>query len=268
MVLEQILNLKTIEKKSINVFLLGIVYTFVGILCARLVFPQNTGIMSVAFTSILLIPSLSFMLQVEENVEIRERKFSLKLLFKDHKDIFKLYILLFLAIFIAYSLTALFWPGAGITQYFSAQTNTAGITGSATGGLSFSSVIANNMLVLFVCFMLSLIYGAGAILFLTWNASLWGIVIGFFAHEAAVASHQNLVVGFVAKILPFLPHMTTEAAAYISAAIVGGVVSKAVLREKLFTDKFHHIITDAVMLLAIGIVFVLVAALIEVYVAL
>jgi branched-subunit amino acid transport protein len=64
--------------------------------------------------------------------------------------------------------------------------------------------------------------------------------------------------------MPILPHMITEALAYISAAIVGGVVSKAVLREKLFSKKFNHIITDALIFLTIGLILVVIAGIIEV----
>jgi uncharacterized membrane protein SpoIIM required for sporulation len=266
MVLEQILNLKTIEKRGINVFILGVIYAFMGIICARLIFPQYMGLMSVAFTSILLIPSLSFMLQAEENVEIREKKFSLSLLFKDHKDIFKIYILLFLGIFFAYSMTALLWSSPAIQQHFDAQAETAGLSGNAFGSISFSRILANNLLVLVICFLLSIIYGSGAVLFLTWNASVWGVVVGFFARQAATATSQNLFVAFVIAIVPLLPHMISEALSYISAAVVGGVVSKAVIREQLFSRKFHHIITDAIMLLVIAVTLVIVGALVEAYV--
>lgn len=264
MVLEQILDLKSVERRSLNVFLLGVIYAFLGILCARVIFPESMGLMSVAFTSILLIPSLSFMLQAEENVEIREKKMSLVLLFRDHKDIFRIYLLLFLGIFLAYSLTALLWPSSAILHYFDAQAKTAGLSGLAMDPYSFSGVVTNNLLVLFVCFLLSLIYGSGAVLFLTWNASVWGIVFGFFAHYAAVASNQSLFVAFSVSVLPFMPHMVAEALSYISAAVVGGVVSKAVLRERLFSKKFHHILTDAMMLLAIAILLVIIAGVIEV----
>ncbi|MFH1511682.1 MAG: stage II sporulation protein M [Candidatus Woesearchaeota archaeon] len=265
MVLEQLLNLKSVEKKAINVFFLGVVYTFIGIICARIIFPEYTGLMSVAFTSILLIPSLSFVLQLEENVEIREKKFALGVLFQDHKDIFKLYLSLFLGIFFAYAVTALVWPGSAIQVYFSPQTITAGISGAAVGGLSFSGILVNNLIVLVVCFVLSIIYGSGAVLFLTWNASVWGIVVGFFAKHAATVSNKSLVVAFVLAIVPILPHLVTEAASYVSAAIVGGVVSKAVIREQLFSKKFHHIITDAIILMVMAVLLIVVAAIVEVY---
>lgn len=266
MVLEQILNLKSVEKRAVNVFFLGVIYTFIGIICGRLIFPEYTGLMSVAFTSILLIPSLSFVLQLEENVEIREKKFALSVLFQDHKDIFKMYLGLFLGIFFAYAVTALVWPGSAIQANFSPQIATAGISGAAVGSFDLSGIILNNLVVLVVCFVLSIIYGSGAVLFLTWNASVWGIVIGFFARHAATVSDKSLFVAFVLAIVPILPHLITEAASYISAAIVGGVVSKAVIREELFSKKFHHIITDAIILMVMAVLFILLAAVIEVYV--
>ena len=220
--------------------------------------------MSVAFTSILLIPSLAILLKMEENVEIREKKLSLKLLFKDHKDIFKVYIFMFLGIFLAYSLISLFLPEVAIKKLFSTQLESAGVVGfAANQGLLFE-IILNNFLILVVAFVLSLIYGAGAVLFLTWNASVWGVVFAFFVKETVSFGEGNLISEFFTSIIPFLPHMTTEAIAYISAAIAGGVVSKAVIREKLFSKKFHHIITDALILLGMGFALVIIAAFLEV----
>ena len=189
---------------------------------------------------------------------------SIKQLFKDHKDIFKIYIFMFLGIFLTYSLVSLLSPELTIQKIFSAQLESAGIYGSATTISPLFNLIINNLVVFLACFFLSFVYGAGSILFLTWNASVWGVVIALFAKDSATITGINPAVELGTSILPFLPHMITEATAYISASIVGGVISKAVLREKLFSKKFHHIITDAIILLIIGFVLVLVAGIIEV----
>ena len=261
MVLEQLFRPTWIEKKE-HAFFLGLIYSIIGLISARLVFPSSVGLMSVAFTSVLLIPSLGMLLKLEENLEIRERKLSIKLLFRDHKDIFKAYIFLFLGVFSAYSFATLLLPEVTISKFFETQLRSAGLEGFASSNKFFFDIVLNNILVFSVCFALSLVYGAGSILFLTWNASVWGTTFAFFvrqSHEQSV----NLFSGFAKSIVPFLPHMTTEALAYLSAAIAGGVVSKAVLREKLFSKKFHHIIVDALMLLFIGFVLVLLAGFIE-----
>lgn len=260
---EQYFKINWIIRKE-HSFILGFFYTILGIISARLIFPENIGLMSIAFTSILLIPSLANLLKIEENVEIREKKFHLIQIFKDHKDIFKVYTFLFLGIFSAYSLITLFIPSASLLKMFAPQLKTAGITGLATGSGLLFNIIKNNLLVFFVCFVLSIVYGAGSILFLVWNASVWGVVFVFIIKKATELTQANIVINFITKIVPFLPHMITEALAYISAAIVGGVISKAVLRERYGTKQFKHIITDAVIFLVIGILLVLIAGIIEV----
>ena len=99
MVFEQIFKTSWIEKRPRYAFLLGVFYSILGLASAYFIFGSNPGLMGVAFTSILLIPSLNRLLQDEENIEIREKKFSLKLLFKDHKDIFEIYTYLFFGVF-------------------------------------------------------------------------------------------------------------------------------------------------------------------------
>jgi len=263
MVFEQLFKLRWIERKE-HAFVLGFVYSIIGLVSAKLIFPASAGLMSVAFTSILLIPSLNLLLRMEENVEIRENKLSLKQLFKDHKDIFKVYIFMFLGIFLAYSLTSLLISEMSVEKMFAPQLKSAGITGFAIFDNQMYNIISNNLLVFVVCFILSLIYGAGSVLFLTWNASVWGTVFGFFVRQSSSIVGVNPFANFANSVVPFLPHMTTEAIAYISAAIVGGVVSKAVLRERLFSKKFHHIITDAMIFLVLGFILVVIAAFIEV----
>lgn len=263
MVLEQFFKLRWIERKE-HAFFLGFAYSVIGLISARLVFPSNIGLMSVAFTSIMLIPSLNMLLKMEENVEIRKKKLSLSQLFKDHKDIFKVYIFMFLGIFLAYSIVSLIYPNMAIKSLFAPQLKTAGIAGYGMHYSQLSGLILNNLVVFVACFLLSLAYGAGSVLFLTWNASVWGIVFGFFVNNTASYGGADIFVKFGSSLLPFLPHMATEALAYISAAIVGGVVSTAVLREKLFSKKFHHIITDALIFLVLGLILVALAAYLEV----
>ncbi|MBD3313761.1 hypothetical protein GF345_04935 [Candidatus Woesearchaeota archaeon] len=263
MVFEQIFKASWIEKKPSSAFLLGVAYSLIGIVSARLIFGASTGLMAVAFTSILLIPSLNRLLQDEENVEIREKKLNIWQLFKDHKDIFIIYIFMFLGVFFVYAFTAVVLPDMLVIKLFPAQLRVAGITGQAFNSGVFMSILLNNLLVLLVCLLLSLIYGAGAILFITWNASVWGIVFGYIARESAFIEGTNPFIAFFLILLPSLPHLVTEAVSYFSAAIVGGVVSKAVLREKLHSKRFYHVLTDALILLTVGVILVVLAAAIE-----
>ena len=266
MVFEQFIKLRFIEKKPNYAFLLGFLYSLIGLISAKMIFPTSVGIMSIAFTSILLIPSLNQLLAIEENQEVREKKFSLRLLFKDHKDIFEIYIFMFFGIFSTYLFFSFVFPDVVTLSYFSPQLKVAGITGAAASAehAFFWKILRNNLLVLVVSFFLSLVYGAGSILFINWNASVWGAVFGFMSRQSIQAN--DLFYGFTHILLPSFPHMFTEALSYFAAAIVGGILSKAMIREKLFSKRFHHVLTDSLIVMVLAAVLIFVAAYIETFV--
>jgi uncharacterized membrane protein SpoIIM required for sporulation len=266
MVFEQLFGASWMERKPFHSFILGVIYSIFGLVTASIIFGASTGLMAVAFTSILLIPSLNQLLQDEENVEIREKKYSIKLLFKDHRDIFEIYIFMFFGIFLVFSITSVILPQHALLRLFPAQLTVAGITGKSFSTDFFIGIILNNSIVLIATLVLSLVYGAGSILFITWNASAWGVIFGYFAHVAANDSGANPFMAFISILVPVLPHMITEATSYFSACIAGGVVSKAVLREKIGSEKFNHVISDALILAGVGIILVVVAALIEAFI--
>jgi uncharacterized membrane protein SpoIIM required for sporulation len=250
-----------------NAFFLGFVFTIVGLLTAKLIFPSSIGLMSIYFTTILLVPAISKILKAEEETEASEKTFSLKTIFKDHEKIFKTYLLLFLGIFFAYSLMTLLIPGNILLKMFAPQLKVAGITGAAidSNGL-FLSIVKNNLIVFFACLALSFFYGAGAVVFLTWNASVWGIVFTFFVVQSAVAEGTSHVIYFFKSIGPFLPHMITEALSYVGAAIVGGIISKMILAEKFDSPNFNKVVKDSAVLLSFSILVVIIAGVLEVYV--
>jgi hypothetical protein len=261
MVLEQLFKTRFIERKPIYAFWMGIFYSLIGFLSAYLIFGANVGLMAVAFTSILLIPTLNKLLQEEENAEIRESKFSLRLLFKNHKDVFEVYLFVFMGILLTHTILSV-WFAPRLTSLFSPQLAVAGITGMGMGSGAFVSILLNNLLVLVVCFILSLVYGAGAVIFLTWNASVWGSIIGYYVLQVSQTG-MTPSNAFLVILLPLLPHMITETLGYLSASIVGGVVSKAVTREKLMSKRFMHVLTDALLFLGLGFLLIIIAAALE-----
>jgi len=65
--------------------------------------------------------------------------------------------------------------------------------------------LANNLKVLVVCLIASLVYGAGAIFIITWNASVWGVVFALIAKNSALAAGQNPYAAFALMlVLSFL----------------------------------------------------------------
>ena len=71
---EQIYTPKWLISKPRYGYLLGLVFAIFGIFSAKLIFGSNPGIMSVAFTSMLLMPLLNNLLGLTESKEIRKKK--------------------------------------------------------------------------------------------------------------------------------------------------------------------------------------------------
>ena len=66
MVLEHLFSERWLEQKFWSAFILGLGYSLIGILIARMLFGANSGLASVIFTSLLLIPSLRKLFKKEE----------------------------------------------------------------------------------------------------------------------------------------------------------------------------------------------------------
>lgn len=263
---EQLFSARWIEKKPWYAFLLGVGYTVLGIFSAFVVFPENIGLMSIAFTSLLVVLSLNSLLSIEENKEIRQKSLSLKMLFKDHKDIIQIYIFLFLGMMLVYSFFTITLPDFSVQNIFASQLDPLYKVGSATRWGYFFDILTNNFAVLFICLLLSLIYGAGSVLFLTWNASVWGSIFGFLAKQSAVAVGKNPFVVFGLLFVKVFPHMIVEAMGYFLAIIAGGVISKAIIREKQGNNKFHKVFKDGMLFFGIAIILLILAAVLESFV--
>jgi len=266
--LEQIYPLKLIERHNGFAFLLGFAYSIIGIGAAVLLFPEDPAIVAVAFIAIMFLPTLNSLVKEEEEIESKKEEFNLFVFLKDHKEIFLIYILFFLGTLLAFSFFALTLNSLATNHIFENQINV--LYGSATGrafdtGL-FKSIFANNLMVLILCFIAAFIFGDGAIFLIVWNASVWGTIFGTFARNYALAFSKNPFTSFLIVLAIVFVHMILEAFAYISAASAGGVISKGILREKFFSERFRYIIGNTIITLVFAVIILVIAVLAESYV--
>ncbi len=261
--LEQLFPASWIEKKAWFAFVLGASYAVLGIGSALLLFPKQPGLAAVAFTSLLSLPSLNRLLTVEEKQAARERRFDLTDPFKNHRDIFGVYIFLFIGVMLIFSIFSIILPGIATNEIFAEQIDAVGIAGSAIDGNGFASIFSNNLIVFLFALIASFIYGSGSIFIIIWNASVWGVVFGVIAREAATIANFNPFAYFFLTMIVVTPHLVAEASAYIMAAISGGIVSKAVIMEKIFSERFTKIIQDALVIFFIAVILLIIAAFIE-----
>jgi uncharacterized membrane protein SpoIIM required for sporulation len=258
--LENILKSNWLERKPRFAFLIGFVYSIIGIIAAMLIFQRSKGIASIAFLSMLLIPSLNSILSIEEIQDTKSKKFSIKRIFKDHADVLEIYFLLFLGIFAAYALFSIKYPDLLVNGIFDNQLRVIGIAGNASGGLSFLSIFGNNIKIFIIFIVLSLIFGAGSILFLAWNASVWGVIFGYMSSLRENAFHQLSMT-----FLRVMPHMFAEAGAYFFAIVGGGIMAQGVLREKIGSSKFEYVMKDGFVFILVGFLLLILGAILEVY---
>jgi len=273
MVLEHIFPEDWLERKGRYAFILGVIYSLVGILVAAVIFPGDPALVAVAFTSLLLLPELYKIFSIEERRESVQKGISLSNLWKDDLDIVRIYIFLFLGILLVYSLGTIVLPSLHTNTLFREQLEIRlgqGFSGQATAinfssGLFFS-LLSNNFLVMIACFILALLTGDGAIFLITWNASVWGTIFGFTAKNAGAFSGQNPLVMFLIIMLIVFPHMILEALSYFLSAISGSMTSKDVLLENFASQRFFEVFGLNLYLLLFAILFLLLGAGIETFV--
>lgn len=251
MVLEHLFPENWLEKKTGYAFLLGLLFSFVGISIARLLFGANSGLASVMFTSILLIPSLRKLFVSEERLEEKEKTFSFKELYKDNKHLIHTYVGIFLGVFTAFWALSFFGSllGWNVASLFREQVFLdPALAGRATYSFStFWSILQNNWWVLVACFFLSLISGDGATFFVVWNASAWAVIFGLRGVAAAVTLGQNPFVVAGLMLLLVFPHMLLEGGAYILSGIAGAVISDEVIAKSGEIKRFLGALILAVL---------------------
>ena len=237
MVLERLFPVDWLERKFRYAFILGFTYSVIGIIIARFLFPANTGIVSVIFTSIFLIPSMRKIFSKEEVSEEKTKKFTFKKLFLLDYDVVFMYFLIFFGIFLSYLIFSFLLPQFGINTFniFKEQFFLdPSLKGRATfSSNAFLSILYNNWWVLLATFMLALIAGDGAIFFIAWNASAWGALFGAKVLNAAVYSGQEPWLVLFQLLSIVIWHVILEGGAYIFAGIAGSTISHEIIKENI-----------------------------------
>jgi len=255
MVLEHIVPAAWVEKKWFYAFALGIFYSIIGILLAKLLFPQDPALVSVAFIAILMLPELIKLFSLEERREMKQ--LSMRNLLRMNAPFIKMYLFLFLGILLVYSVASIALPSLEsnvlLREQLEMRESSSNVAGQAYfDSPFFFSILINNVSVMIAIFLLSFLTGDGAIFLITWNASVWGAIFGFTAKNAAAFTGGSPIGYFLIIMLIVLPHVILEATAYILAAISGGVISKDVLRT-VDNKRFHSVFFYNLWLFIIGI---------------
>lgn len=274
--LEMLLNPRRAEKRPIEMLLVGIFYSFMSLLLTNWIFSgavlsKYSGIVVVTFTVMFSMPFMYYLLRHEEGKEIKyDGRFKV---IKEHSKAILSLLWLFLGFVIAFSL---WYVITGYTQNFQAQIETYcyinhpsnfelcvdeySSPNEITGGFSmkekFFTIFFNNIYVLMFTLIFSLIFGAGAIFILAWNASVIAVAVGIFTKMSISAWPLGM--------LRYMIHGIPEIASYFIGAIAGGIVSMAVVKQDFNKDKIKDVVRDFLNLVMLAIAVLFIAAVIEV----
>ena len=280
--LEMLINPRKAERRPWEMFFVGLFYATLSVLLVNWVFASDAvlskylGVLVVTFTVMFSMPFVYYTLRYEEKKIIPSRG-TLSLL-KEHQRALMTFLWLFVGYVVAFS----FWYIVlSSNQSFTAQIETYcvinkptnfdqcvkeyGVTDAATKGTGFATngarlflIFSNNIYVLIFTLLFSLIFGAGVIFVLAWNASVIAAAVGIFSK-----SSLSLLPISLAR---YMIHGIPEIASYFIVAIAGGLVSVAVIRHEYGTEKFWEVLQDSLNLVIISVVVLFLAALLEVYV--
>lgn len=279
--LEMLLSPRKAERRPWEMFFVGLLYASLSILLVNWIFASDavlskySGILVVTFTVMFSLPFMYYLVKNEEEKNI-ENEGILRILKQQSRALMAL-LWLFLGFIVAYSFFYIVLPSnnsfrAQIETYciinrpanFNECVNDYGIksAGKTTAFVTVSdrimTIFSNNVYVLIFTLVFSLIFGAGAIFVLSWNASVIAAAIGIFAKS----NLASLPLGLARYMIHGLP----EIAAYFIAAMAGGIVSVAIIRHDTKTEKFWSVMRDSLSLIIIAVVILLIAALIEVFI--
>jgi len=279
--LEMLINPKRAERRSWEMFFVGLVYASLAFLLVNWIFAQDavlskySGILIVTFCVMFSMPFIYYSIKLEE-----EKNFKIEGFFRvlrEHNKALLAFMWLFMGFIVAFSFWYLVMPSensfrAQIETYcminrpanFNECVEQYGIktkvspTGFLTAKEKLIAIFTNNVYVLIFTLIFSLIFGAGAIFILAWNASVISAAIGIFSK----AGLSNLPLG----VARFMTHGFFEIGAYFTGALAGGIISVAIIRHDTKTEKFWTILQDSLNLIILSVILLFFAALIEVFI--
>ena len=278
MVVEALLFPLKAEKNPWQMFFMGFLYTSIGLFISLWIFRDQASLIMVFMITMAALPIFYNTMKLEESKDMIMDTESA--LLREHNKAIAFFIYLFIGITVACAVWYVVLPTQTINDLFDKQTGTIQtinnqVSGNVINNLNvFWKIFFNNLKVLAFSVLFALIYGAGAIFILAWNATVIGAAIGNFI-RANVSSYTSSLGMLQAGnyfhvvslgLLKYSVHGIPEIAAYFYGGLAGGILSVALIRKHFKTEKFSAVLLDFSELVMIAIGFLVAAAFLEVYV--
>ena len=248
--------------------ILSFVVSLASIFLSQLIFPgPSTGRIITLFTTVIMAPIIYRIFIYEEELEREEAEGKIKESFlQRHQETVLLFSLFFIGNFLAIFIFSLVAPEDFIKSVFDDQLTEISRISSLSGDLITSAavsnilevIVLNNLRVMTLAFLLSFLIGTGAIIILSWNASILALYLANFVR-------QGLIEDFLVRSLSIIPHAPIEILAYFLAGIGGGILSVGIIREKIKSKEFILVFRDSLLMMGLAVLSVVIGAYVEVF---
>ncbi|MBI5347229.1 MAG: stage II sporulation protein M [Candidatus Aenigmarchaeota archaeon] len=262
MVLESLINPKSAEKDPWRIFVVAFVYSLIASFFAWRIFPSEASLLTITFITILFVPFFQRIFVIEE----RRDKNPSGNIFTRHICAIYVYSAFFLGVIFSLAFIFVFAPDMNV---FSLQTNTLKNMVSGTtvdSSYLFLKYFINNSQTMILSFILSIMFGAGAVFILAWNASIIAVYLGFNIRSLigeGMHTMQAYLYGVPLGLGAIALHGVPEIAGYFLAGLAGGILSIGLLREKYGSIAFNAVVKDALIYLALAETLILIGAWLE-----
>ncbi|HLD48977.1 MAG TPA: stage II sporulation protein M [archaeon] len=238
MIVEEILKRFWDVKSKNNLFFLGIIMGFIGFVIGWLLFPGKL-LPGVFFTAMPLVPFVH---------KIYKKRIS-------SRNMALLYIYIFFGMIFVFTFLYSVAPTEKIVEFGTYENISA-----QDPYMAFSYILSNNTKLIFICLLLSMMYGIGSIFILTLNSAVIGQMFSHF-----------LTSGKLDLLFAFMPHTVIEITAYMLAALAGGVLAASFinikdLRKKSEKKEFEKKVLKSATFFTISITVVIIGAFVESFV--
>ena len=262
-------------------FFIGLIYASLSLILVHYFFSkdavlsQYSGIFVVLFCVLFSVLFMYFL--VKQEAEEDEKIEGFLGVWKAHSDALYAFMWLFLGFIVAFAFWFIVLQNFSL---FNAQIKTYCMINSpgnietcvqnydftgkfiGTGGMTnserFLAILQNNVYVMIFTLVFSLLFGAGAIFILAWNASIIGVAIAIFSKYQL----KDIPIG----VLRYMIHGFPEIAAYFVTALAGGIFGFEIIKNGIKNNKLIRVLENSVILLFIALVILVIAAVIEVYI--
>jgi len=261
--LSALYNPLSAERHPLEALLIGLIYSIIAVGLSMLLFTQDVSSVMIAITVVATLPLAYNVIKLEaakRNICTTEG-----CMLNEHRKGLNVLMLLFAGFVIGYLVWFLILPAPRISHVFASQLNTILTTHTATGQFIGTDsvlvgIIANNLRIIGICFLFSVLFGAGALFILSWNASVMATAIGSAIRTGLAGGASVFPIAYT-SLARYLTHGIPEIAAYFLAGLAGGILYHATINKRL--DKAA--LKDIATLTVIAILLVICAGLIEVY---